>query len=41
MLVVQFYQNSVRQGDAAVIWNQWRLIRGKELHDIRSIQRRR
>jgi arylsulfatase len=36
MLVVQFYQNSLRQGDAAVIWNRWRLIRGQALYDIRS-----
>jgi arylsulfatase len=34
MLVVQYYQNSLTENDAAVIWNRWRLVYGKELYDI-------
>jgi arylsulfatase len=34
-LVVQYYQNSIGKDDASVIWQQWRLVFGKELYDIR------
>ena len=34
MLVVQYCQKDVKEWDAAVIWNQWRLVFGKELYDI-------
>lgn len=36
MLVVQYYQNSLKRGDAAVIWDRWRLVRGNALYDIKS-----
>jgi len=34
--VVQYFQNSVKAWDAAVVWNQWRLVRGRELYDVRA-----
>jgi arylsulfatase A-like enzyme len=39
MLVVQFSRMNVgrpQKGDAAVMWNRWRLLRGTELYDLRS-----
>jgi len=35
MLVVQYGQNPKRD-DACVIWGKWRLVHGKELHDIHA-----
>ncbi|HWC91224.1 MAG TPA: sulfatase-like hydrolase/transferase, partial [Pirellulales bacterium] len=35
MLVVQYGQEPVKH-DAAVLWNQWRLVGGKELYDIKA-----
>ena len=35
MLVVQYGQRPV-QGDAAVMWNKWRLVKGTELYDLAS-----
>jgi arylsulfatase len=35
MLVVQYGQRPV-QGDAAVMWNRWRLVKGTELYDLAS-----
>jgi len=34
--VVQYFQNSIGKDDAAVLWNQWRLVFGKELYDIHA-----
>ncbi|MCE9553567.1 MAG: arylsulfatase [Planctomycetes bacterium] len=34
-LVIQ-YGGHLHQGDAAVLWNKWRLIKGNELYDLRS-----
>lgn len=34
--VVQYYQDSLRKGHAAVIWNDWRLVYMRELYNIRS-----
>lgn len=34
MFTLQYYQNSVKRGDACVIWERWRLIREKELYDV-------
>ncbi len=36
MFVVQFYQNSLEKGRAAVIWNDWRLINMRELYNSRD-----
>ncbi len=36
MFVVQYYQNSIAQWDAAVVWNQWRLLYGTQLFDVRA-----
>jgi len=35
-LVVQFSRkpHEVQRGEAAIIWDKWRLVRGKELYDI-------
>ena len=36
MFVVHYYQNSLEEWDAAVVWDRWRLVWGEELFDIRS-----
>ncbi len=39
MLVVQYgglYQADPQKWDAAVLWNRWRLVKGKELYDIKA-----
>lgn len=39
MLVIQFSRMDrpePRRGDAAVLWNRWRLVNGTELYDLRS-----
>ncbi|HUG92379.1 MAG TPA: sulfatase-like hydrolase/transferase, partial [Planctomycetaceae bacterium] len=39
MLVVQFSRMNAPQpkkGDAAVLWQKWRLVKGEELYDLRS-----
>jgi arylsulfatase A-like enzyme len=35
MLVVQYGQKP-EKGDCAVLWRKWRLVRGKELYDLRT-----
>jgi hypothetical protein len=35
MLVVQYGQD-LKKGEACVIWNQWRLVHGTELYDIKA-----
>jgi arylsulfatase len=35
MLVVQYGQPPVK-GDAAVMWDKWRLVKGRELYDLRT-----
>jgi arylsulfatase len=34
MMVVQFYQNSIRKYNATVMWGKWRLIRNEELYEV-------
>jgi arylsulfatase len=36
MLVVQYSRARLEQWECAVIWNQWRLVHGKELYDVRA-----
>jgi arylsulfatase A-like enzyme len=36
MFVVQYYQSAVEKYDAAVVWNYWRLLYGKQLFDIHT-----
>ncbi len=36
MLVVQYSRAKLAKWECAVIWNQWRLVNGKELYDIRA-----
>lgn len=35
ILVVQYGQD-IKKDDAAVLWNQWRLVHGKELYDLKT-----
>jgi arylsulfatase A-like enzyme len=34
LLVVQYSRARLEEGECAVIWNQWRLVGGKELYDV-------
>ena len=38
IFAIQYYQNSIEKYDAAIVWNQWRLLplNGDKLYDIRT-----
>lgn len=36
MLVVQYSRATLTKWECAVLWNQWRLVHGKELYDVRA-----
>lgn len=36
MMVVQFYQQFIREGHGTVMWDKWRLVRYEELYDVSS-----
>jgi arylsulfatase len=36
MMVVQYSRAKLTKWECAVIWNQWRLVEGKELYDVRK-----
>jgi arylsulfatase len=35
-LVVQYSRDKLKKWECAVIWNQWRLVEGKELYDVKE-----
>jgi len=36
MIVVQYSRATLEKWECALIWNQWRLVNGKELYDVRA-----
>ncbi len=36
MFVVQYSRDKVAKWDSCVVWDKWRLVKGKELYDVRD-----